>query len=89
MMIIGSEFSKRNQEYLQEICRLSEGDTDYKIPVQDINSKLGLDRTQLKNILEYLQELGYIEIATIGGPLLYGHVMATQKGLDKCQELSS
>lgn len=89
MMIIGSEFSKKNQEYLQEICRLSEGDTEFQISVQDINDNLGLDRTQLKNVLEYLQELGYIEIATIGGPLLYGHVTATQKGLDKCQQLNS
>ena len=88
-MIIGSEFSKKNQDYLQEICRLSKGNPDYKIPVRDINENLGLDRTQLKNILEYLQELGYVEIATIGGPLLYGHVTATEKGLKKCKELNN
>lgn len=88
-MIIGSEFSKKNQHYLKEICRLSEGDTEYKIPVQEINERLELDRTQLKNILEYLDELGFIEIVTIGGPLLYGHVTATQRGLDKCDELDS
>lgn len=82
-MIIGSEFSKKNQQYLREICRLSKGNTDYKIPVKKINDKLGLDRTEIKNILEYLQELGYVEIATIGGPLLYGHVTATEKGLKK------
>lgn len=88
-MIIGSEFSKKNQQYLQEVCRLSNGDTGYKIPVKDINENLGLDRTELKNILEYLQELGYIEIATIGGPLLYGHVTVTHKGLKKCKELDT
>lgn len=88
-MIIGSEFSKKNQEYLKEICRLSQGDTGYKIPVQDINEKLELDRTELKNILEYLQELEFIEIATIGGPLLYGHITVTQKGLDKCAQISN
>lgn len=88
-MIIGSEFSKKNQHYLQEVCRLSNGNTEYKIPVKDINDKLGLDRTELKNILEYLQDLGYIEIVTIGGPLLYGHISATEKGLNKCKELNS
>ncbi|MGK7370249.1 MAG: hypothetical protein ACNS64_08535 [Candidatus Halalkalibacterium sp. M3_1C_030] len=86
-MIIGSEFSSKNQKYLREICRLSEGDTEYKIPVQDINENLGLDRTQLKNILEYLQELGYVDIATIGGPMLYGHIKITEKGLKKCKDL--
>jgi Mn-dependent DtxR family transcriptional regulator len=88
-MIIGSEFSKKNQEYLREICRLSDGDTDYKMPVHDINEKLGLDRTQLKNILEYLQELGYINIVTIGGPMLYGHIKVTEKGLKKCKDLNT
>lgn len=88
-MIIGSEFSKKNQEHLREICRLSNGDIDNKLSVHDINEKLGLDRTQLKNVLEYLQELGYIEIVTIGGPLLYGHIKVTQKGLDKCRDLNS
>jgi len=88
-MIIGSEFSKKNQEYLREICRLSKGDTDYKLPVYDINENLGLDRTQLKNILEYLQELGYIDIITIGGPMLYGHIKVTEKGLKKCKDLNS
>ncbi len=88
-MIIGSEFSKKNQEYLREICRLSQGDTDYKLPVHDLNENLDLDRTQLKNILEYLQELGFIEIVTIGGPMLYGHIKVTEKGLKKCKELRS
>ena len=88
-MIIGSEFSKKNQEYLREICRLSKGDTDYQLPVHNLNENLNLDRTQLKNILEYLQELGFIEIVTIGGPMLYGHIKVTEKGLKKCKELRS
>lgn len=88
-MKIGSEFSKKNQQYLCEICRLSKGNTDYKIPVKELNENLELDRTELKNILEYLQELDYIEIVTIGGPLLYGHIAVTQKGLKKCKELDS
>lgn len=83
-MIIGSNFSKKNQHYLQVVHNLSGGDTDYNIPVQEVNDELELDRTELKNILEYLQDLGFIEITTIGGPLLYGHIKITQKGLEKC-----
>lgn len=88
-MIIGSEFSRKNQQYLQAIGDLSEGNTGYKIPVQALNDRLELGRTELKNILEYFQELGYIEIATIGGPLLYGHITITSDGLKKCEEIAT
>ena len=40
------------------------------------------------DVLEYLQELGYISIETIGGPLLYGHITITKTGLEKYRELS-
>jgi len=87
-MIIGSEFSKKYHQFLKEIGDLSDNDTSQRIPVQDINANLSLDRTEIKNVLEYLQELGYISIETIGGPLLYGHITITESGLQKYQELS-
>lgn len=86
-MIIGSKFSKKNQKYLRTIYELSEGDTTKKIAVSDLNEKLGLDRNQLKNVLEYLDALQLISIATIGGPLLYGHVTITEKGIQKISEI--
>lgn len=86
-MIIGSKFSEKNQQYLKVVFHLSKQDTDYQIPVQDINQKLELDRTELKNVLEHLQDLGFIKIATIGGPLLYGHITITQKGIKKGSQL--
>ncbi|MDZ7714747.1 MAG: hypothetical protein U5J95_00895 [Balneolaceae bacterium] len=86
-MIIGSKFSEKNQQYLKVVFQLSKQDTDYQIPVQDINQKLELDRTELKNVLEHLQDLGFIKIATIGGPLLYGHITITQKGIKKGSQL--
>lgn len=86
-MIIGSEFSKKNKSFLITIGRLSKGDPERKILVLDINSHLELDRTEIKNVLEYLQELGYIKIKTIGGPLLYGHVTITQQGLEKYHQI--
>lgn len=87
-MIIGSEFSKKYHHFLKAIGKLAQNDTSQRIPVQDINANLNLDRTEIKNVLEYLQELGYINIETIGGPLLYGHITITEAGLQKYQELS-
>lgn len=86
-MIIGSEFSEKYHQFLIEIGRLSNGDTSSKIPVKKINTSLNLDRTEIKNVLEYLEELGYINIQTIGGPLLYGHISITESGLAKFREL--
>lgn len=88
-MIIGSEFSKKYHGFLKEIGDLSKNDTTHKISVQDINSDLDLDRTEIKNVLEYLQELGYVNIETIGGPLLYGHITITEEGLEKYRELKN
>ena len=87
-MIIGSEFSEKYHRFLKEIVALSDHDTSQRIPVQDINANLNLDRTEIKNVLEYLEELGYISIETIGGPLLYGHITVTKSGLEKYEELT-
>lgn len=88
-MIIGSDFSKKNREFLKAVARLSRNDTSYKIPVRDINEEVGMDRTEIRNRLEYLDDLGYVSIKTIGGPLLYGHVTITEKGLEKAAGFSS
>jgi Mn-dependent DtxR family transcriptional regulator len=85
-MIIGSGFSEKNRRFLQEVARISDDNTLKKIPVKDINEAMELDRTEIKNILEYLEELGYLQIKTIGGPWLYGHVTITQEGLKKATE---
>ena len=86
-MIIGSKFSEKNRQYLKVVFELSNQDPEYQISVQEINEELNLDRTELKNVLEYLQDLGFIEIATIGGPLLYGHITITSKGIQRGAEL--
>lgn len=87
-MIIGSEFSKKYHNFLKEIGELSQRETTHKISVQDINANLNLDRTEIKNVLEYFQELGFISIETIGGPLLYGHITITDSGIEKYDELT-
>lgn len=86
-MIIGGDFSKKNRKLLKEIGSLSNDDTDHKIPVQEINKEIKLDRTEIKNLLEYFEELGYITIATIGGPLLYGHIKITDEGLQTYHQI--
>lgn len=73
---------------MQKIGDLSQGNTSHKISVRKVNNNLRLDRTEMKNVLEYLQELGFINIETIGGPLLYGHITITDAGLRKYNELS-
>lgn len=85
-MIIGSSFSEKNQRFLKQVATLSDNDTERKISVKKINDIMEMDRTEIKNTLEYLEQLGYLELKTIGGPWLYGHVSITQKGLEKASE---
>ncbi len=87
-MIIGSEFGKKYQRILREIASISQEDTTKKIPVKKINVNLEWGRTEIKQVLEYLQELGLINIETIGGPFLYGHVTITESGLKKNKSLN-
>lgn len=86
-MIIGSEFSEKYQQFFKKIGRLSENDPTNKISVQNINAGLDWDRTEIRNVLEHFEELGYINIETIGGPLLYGHVTITESGIEKYRQL--
>ncbi|NIV11697.1 MAG: hypothetical protein GWN62_10565 [Aliifodinibius sp.] len=87
-MIIGSEFGKKYQRILREIASISQEDTTKKIPVKKINVNLEWGRTEIKHVLEYLQELGLINIETIGGPFLYGHVTITESGIKKNKSLN-
>jgi len=85
-MIIGGGFSEKNKRFLETVAELSGRNVKKRIAVKQINNAMELDRTEIKNILEYLDELGYLKIKTIGGPLLYGHVSITQEGLEKAAE---
>lgn len=85
-MLLGSEFSPSNRRLLQAVARLSEDEAGTRVPVKTVNEIVGMDRTEIKNRLEYLEERGLIRIKTIGGPLLYGHVTITVEGLRKIKE---
>jgi Mn-dependent DtxR family transcriptional regulator len=86
-MIIGSKFSRKYHKLLIKIGELSGEKTNKEISVKHLNKDLNMDRTEIKNALEYLEELGYIHIKTIGGPLLYGHITITEAGLQKYHSL--
>ncbi|HBQ59253.1 MAG TPA: hypothetical protein DD671_06415 [Balneolaceae bacterium] len=86
-MLIGEEFNNRAKQLLIKLADLSDHDPKKKIAVEDLVKELGLDRTELKNLLGYLEEKDLIRIATIGGPFLYGHLHITEKGLYKAGRL--
>lgn len=82
-MLIGGDFNYKAKELLSGIAALSGGDVQQKISVEEMVEELNFDRTEIKNLLGYLESKEYIKVATIGGPFLYGHVHITEKGLLK------
>lgn len=86
-MIIGSKFSKKYEAFLEQVGVLANGDPSHRISVQKLKDLTQLDSIEMKNVIEYLDNLDYINIETIGGPLLYGHVTITEAGLEKYREL--
>lgn len=88
-MIIGNDFSKKYEAILKQVGLLSNGDVSRPISVKQLREVTKLDRIEIKNTVEYLDELDYINIQTIGGPLLYGHITITEKGLEKYYKIKS
>lgn len=82
-MLIGGDFNNRAKQLLSILSELSDNDTESKIPVEDLVKELGSDRSELKNLLQYLEGRNLITIASIGGPFLYGHIRITDKGIHK------
>lgn len=86
-MLIGGDFNNRAKQLLALLSDKSDQSPDMKVAVEDLVEELELDRTELKNLLEYLEGRELVEIASIGGPFLYGHVKITEKGVDKAAKL--
>jgi DNA-binding MarR family transcriptional regulator len=82
-MLIGGDFNNRAKQLLSILSELSDNDTESKIPVEELVKELGSDRSELKNLLQYLEGRNLITIASIGGPFLYGHIRITDKGIHK------
>ncbi|MCH2451425.1 MAG: hypothetical protein MK198_14960 [Gracilimonas sp.] len=86
-MLIGGDFNNRAKQLLSLLSKKSDLIPETKIAVEDLVEELELDRTELKNLLEYLEARELVEIASIGGPFLYGHIKITQKGVLKAAKL--
>ncbi|SMO86752.1 hypothetical protein [Gracilimonas mengyeensis] len=82
-MLIGKDFNDRAKELLSVLAEVSEGDIERKVSVEDLVNAAGFDRTEIKNLLGYLENKEYIRVATIGGPYLYGHIHITERGVYK------
>lgn len=80
-MLLGGDFNKKGKELLMVLSKMSGEHTGTKITVSDLNSELHYDRNEIKNLLEYLESEECVNIETIGGPFLYGHISITKKGL--------
>lgn len=58
-----------------------------KVSVEKIAHKLKMDRVEIRNLFRYMTDLKFIEIVSIGGPVLYGHICLTEKGVMKIDSL--
>ncbi len=86
-MLIGNNFNKRCEEILLlagKLCNYAAGE---KVSVVSISEQLELDRTEIRLLFEYLIDLDFIKIESLGGPTLYGHISLTKKGLLKLKSL--
>lgn len=85
-MIIGKDFNSKAKELLRAMFEKSEGKEDLRLDVKGICEALKIDKTEAKNLLEYLDSKGCINIETMGGPYLYGDVSLTKKGVARSQK---
>ncbi len=88
-MIVGNEFSEKCKIILLETERVSGETGRANVSVVVLNTTLKFDRTEIKNLFQYLSDLKYIVIESIGGPYLYGDISLTEKGLLKTAAIKS
>jgi hypothetical protein len=86
-MLIGSDFNKKCESILREAGKISNQQPFVNISVELLNRELNFSRAELKNYFEYLQIRGLIDLQTIGGPFLYGHISLSKKGISKLKSL--
>lgn len=86
-MIIGKDFNENCRKLLFEAGKLVDNNPDQPVSVTKLNGNFNFERNEIRNYLEYLKEKNLIEIQSIGGPLLYGHITITNSGLQKIKDL--
>lgn len=82
-MLIGKDFNEKSRQLIETALRIAGSVANVMVSVDDINAELGFERQEIRNILDYLQDLGYVRIETIGGSFLYGHLSITEKGVTR------
>lgn len=82
-MLIGKGFNNKCERILEEAARISNFRSGYNISVEELNENLGFGRKEIKYYFEFMNDRKLIELTTIGGPYLYGHISLTPKGVAK------
>lgn len=85
-MIIGKDFNKKCEQLLIVASMLSKIESDQNVSVLQLNESLNYDRNEMRSYLEYLADNKFLELKSIGGPMLYGHISLTGKGLKKAAD---
>jgi len=85
-MIIGDDFSSKAKPILTKMYELSGGKEGKRVNVKALCDELNIDKTEAKNLIEYLDAKDCIKIETMGGPYLYGDVSLTKKEFFKSQK---
>lgn len=85
-MIIGDDFNSKAKQLLQSVYEKSEGEEGKRVKVELLSNEMELDKTEVKNLIEYLESKDCLKIETMGGPYLYGDVSITKKGIVKSKK---
>ena len=88
-MIIGGDFNNKCRNLLLRAAEQTGFRSGVSLNVEDLNSNLNYSRKEIAGYLEYLKDRNFILLSSIGGPLLYGHIELTRKGIVKAKELLS
>ena len=86
-MLIGKGFNKKCEQILMKAAEISDYESGHNISVEELNENLGYGRKEIKYYFEYMNDQKLIDLTTIGGPYLYGHISLTQKGIAKIKSL--
>lgn len=84
-MIIGKDFNSKAELLLFKIAESGGREGDKPVSVKSICKELELDKTEAKNLLEYLESKACLVLHSYGGPYLYEEVYITKKGLNKAK----
>jgi hypothetical protein len=86
-MLIGSDFNRRCEKILLAAGREADFEAGINISVEKLARTLNMDRVEIRNLFRYMIDLHFIKEESIGGPVLYGEISLTEKGIEKAKAL--